>query len=93
MSRLRAAPKHPQHTGDDEGTFHLPVPLAREIRSMREFMGMTHAELATALGVSIFSTRNWENGNLQISRPMAKKLREMYDRKMGFDTLDFDKLG
>jgi len=63
-------------------------PLPREIRSMREYMSMTHAELANELGASVYMVREWERGGSQITEYMAEKLRKLYGRAMGFDSLN-----
>jgi len=78
----------PDHTDTQQDVFVLPLPMPRDIRSMREFMGMSHAELAGQLGVSTYILRNWELGRARITRALAEELRRMYDRKMGFDALD-----
>jgi len=91
MSRPSSAARNAEMappTQENQWVFHFPVPLPREIRSMREYMSMTHVELAKELGASVYMVREWERGGFQITEHMAKKLRKLYDRAMGFDSLD-----
>lgn len=38
-----------------------------ELRAARKLMGMTQAQFAKALGVSISSLHNWEHGRMRVS--------------------------
>ena len=46
-----------------------------EIASLRRFVGLTQAEFAAALGISVHTLRNWEQGRRRPDGPAIALLR------------------
>ena len=49
--------------------------LSRDIAALRKFIGMTQEEFATALGISVHTLRNWEQGRRAPEGPALALLR------------------
>ena len=46
-----------------------------DISALRRFVGMTQTEFSTALGISVHTLRNWEQGRRQPEGPALALLR------------------
>ena len=46
-----------------------------DITALRRFVGLTQSQFATALGISIHTLRNWEQGRRQPNGPAIALLR------------------
>lgn len=46
-----------------------------DIAALRHFIGLTQAELARAMGISVHTLRNWEQGRRQPEGPAVALLR------------------
>jgi DNA-binding transcriptional regulator YiaG len=46
-----------------------------DVADLRRFLGMTQAQLARAMGISVHSLRNWEQGRRRPKGPAAALLR------------------
>ena len=71
---------------DEQFTRAIPARLRRrltrgelesgsDIAALRRFVGLTQAEFARALGISIHTLRNWEQGRRQPEGPALALLR------------------
>lgn len=50
-----------------------------EVRQLRQKLGLTQAELAYKLGVTVTCVANWEAGRRKIAEPAARLLRMIAD--------------
>ena len=46
-----------------------------EVAALRKFVGLTQVEFATALGISVYTLRNWEQGRRMPEGPALALLR------------------
>jgi len=52
---------------------------SEEVKRLRQKLGLTQAELAYKLGVTVSCVANWETGRRKISTPAARLLRLLAD--------------
>lgn len=62
----------------DEYNLFLYRGQGEQIKSFRKSLGLTKAELAQRLGVSLQKVRNWESEKVRVSRSMFEKLTYYY---------------
>ena len=75
------------HLLRERGTFHCPrmvESVGEHIRKARKARGMTQAQLADALDVSLQSVKNWERGNAEPDRHRRLPIAEL----LGLDQAD-----
>jgi putative transcriptional regulator len=46
-----------------------------DVKALRRFIGMTQADLARAMGISVYTLRGWEQGRRQPGGPAIALLR------------------
>lgn len=54
-----------------DGRFETPA----DIKALRHFVGLTQDQLALAMGISVHTLRNWEQGRRQPEGPAIALLR------------------
>lgn len=62
----------------DEYNLFLYLGQGEQIKSLRKSLGLTKAELAQRLGVSLQKVRNWESEKVRVSRSMFEKFTYYY---------------
>lgn len=62
----------------DKYNLFLYLGQGEQIKSFRKSLGLTKAELAQRLGVSLQKVRNWESEKVRVSRSMFEKLTYYY---------------
>lgn len=74
--------KH-QNNADTGHKIFEPVPIAtaEEVRTLRDVMKMTQAELAAEMGVTEFSVWRWENNKRPITPAHTRLLRRLADER------------
>jgi putative transcriptional regulator len=60
---------------------------AKEIKQMRQKLGLSQQKFATELGVGIASVFRWESGRSEPSPLALEKLRELYRKIVKMNSL------
>ena len=64
---MRASVRRRLMNGDFRG--------AEDVRALRRFVGLTQVQLASAMGISVHTLRNWEQGRRHPDGPAVALLR------------------
>ena len=57
--------------------------IGKELRKRRQQLGLTQAQLATDLGVTVTTVARWERGERAISEPIARLLEMLVTERTG----------